>query len=422
MPYWFTDPMIKSLLPLAASTSIRGLSSAFATPKIFMGPNVFPEGVALGATAIDAFNAKCPHKRAFLVTDTFGEKSTSKVVRALEARGYTTQTWNKALPEAPLDNVRESGKAMTEFEPDLIVAVGGGSVIDGAKAAWIHYERPDIADLRVMSPFAPLNLRKKAILAAIPTTSGTGSECTSVFVAHDLEAHRKVPFGSGELMPDFALLIPEFTFSMPPKLTAGTGLDVLAHAMDCIPTSGGSEITDALALAATEMVFKFLPRAYRNGQDHEARFRMLIAASTAGIAFGQGGVALTHSFGHSLGSLFNIHHGIAVGIFIPYVFQFYQTVTDKYLALCKALDVKKDSKEKSLAALVAKTRRLFIELDVPLKLKDLGISKGDFKKNMDKLVLYTLEDIVSFSSPRPMTADQCKDIFLYAYEGKDIDF
>jgi alcohol dehydrogenase class IV len=422
MSYWFTDPLIKSLLPLAASTSIRGLSSAFATPKIFMGPNVFPEGIALGATAMDAFVAKCPRKRAFLVTDTFGEKFALKVVKALEAGGFTTRIWNKALPEAPLDNVRESGKAMTEFEPDLIVAVGGGSVIDGAKAAWVHYERPDITDLRTMSPFAPLMLRKKAILAAIPTTSGTGSECTNVFVAHDSEAHRKVPVASGELMPDFALLIPEFTMSMPPKLTAGTGLDVLAHAMDCIPTSGGSEITDALALAATEMVFKFLPRAYRNGQDHEARFRMLIAASTAGIAFGQGGVALTHSFGHSIGSIFNIHHGIAVGIFIPYAFQFYQTVTDKYLALCKALDVKKGSKEKSLAALVAKTRSLFAELDVPLKLKDLGISKSDFKKKMEDLVLYTVEDIDSYFSPRPMTADQCEKIFQYAYEGKDIDF
>ena len=321
-----------------------------------------------------------------------------------------------------MDNVKESGKAMTEFEPDLIVAVGGGSVIDGAKAAWVHYERPDITDLRTINPFAPLMLRKKAILAAIPTTSGTGSECTSVFVAHDPEAHRKVPVGSGELMPDFAVLIPEFTMTMPPKLTAGTGLDVLAHAMDSIPTSGGSEITDVLALAATEMVFKYLPRAYRNGQDHEARFRMLLAASTAGIAFGQGGVALTHSFGHSLGSIFNIHHGIAVGIFIPYAFQFYQTVTDKYLALCKALEVKKGSKEKSLAALMAKTRGLFAELDIPLKLKDLGISKADFKKKMDDLVLYAMEDIVSFSSPRPMTADQCEKIFHYAYEGKDIDF
>jgi hypothetical protein len=295
-------------------------------------------------------------------------------------------------------------------------------VIDGAKAAWILYERPDITDLATVGPFTPLNLRQKAHFAAIPTTSGTGSECTSVFVAHDTEAHRKVPVASGELMPDWAILIPEFTATMPPKLTVGTGLDVLAHAMDCLPATGGSEITDALAIAATQMVFKYLPRAYRNGQDMEARHRMLLAASTAGIAFGQGGVALTHSFGHSIGSLFNVHHGIAVGLFIPYVFQFYQAVTDKHLEFGKALGVAAPSRDKGLAQLVAKIRKLFVELDVPLNLKGLGISKGDFKKNMDKLVLYTVEDIDTYFSPRPMTADQCARIFQYAYDGKDIDF
>lgn len=422
MEYWFTDPILKSLLPLASASSIRGLSSSFATPKIFMGPNVLPEGPALGVTAVNVFADKCSRKRAFLVTDAIAEKSAVKVAAALQAGGFTTKIWNKALPEAPLDNIRESGLAMTEFEPDLIVAVGGGSVIDGAKGAWVHYERPDIPHLGLISPLAPLNLRKKALLAAVPTTSGTGSECTNVFVAHDPEFHRKVPVASGDLMPDFALLIPEFTVSMPPKLTAGTGLDVLAHAMDSAAITGGNEITHSLALTATEMAFKYLPRAFRNGQDHEARFRMLLAASTAGIAFGQGGVALTHSFGHSLGSLFNIHHGIAVGIFIPYSLQFYQSVTDNYLTLCKTLDITGKSNTESLSRLVKKIKSLLADLDIPVNLKDLGISKGDFNKNMEKLVLYTVEDIDSYFSPRPMTADQCEKIFRYAYEGKDIDF
>jgi alcohol dehydrogenase class IV len=273
-----------------------------------------------------------------------------------------------------------------------------------------------------LSPMVPLMLRNKAILAAMPTTSGTGSECTSVAVVHDSEAHRKIPLASPELLPDYALLIPEFTESMPPKLTVGTGLDVLAHSMDCVPTSASNEITDALALASIEMVFKWLPRAYANGRDHEARYRMAMAASTAGIAFGQGGVALTHSFGHSLGSLFNIHHGIAVGLFIPYALKFYQPVTDKWLAICKALDVKTESREESMANLLKKTRDFFIELDVPLNIRDLGISEDQFNDNLEKLVLYTVEDISSFMSPRPMTQEQCEKIFRYAYEGKDIDF
>ena len=422
MEYWFTNPMLKALLPLASSTSIKGLSTSFMTTTLFIGPNIFPPGISLGPNPVNQIGAKCPKKRAFIVTDESAEKYADRVARSFENGGFATQIWNGALPEAPLENVKEAAEVMKAFEPDLIIAIGGGSVMDGAKAAWILYERPDITDLAVLSPLVPLMLRNKAILAAIPTTSGTGSECTSVAVVHDSEAHRKIPLANPELLPDYALLVPEFTESMPPKLTVGTGLDVLAHAMDCVPTSSSNEITDALALASIEMVFKWLPRAYVNGRDREARYRMALAASTAGIAFGQGAVALTHSFGHSLGSLFDIHHGLAVGLFIPYVLKFYQPVTDKWLAICKTLDVKAESREASMANLLKKTRDFFIKLDVPLNIRDLGISEDQFEENLEKLILYTVEDISSFMSPRPMTEDQCEKIFRYAYEGKDIDF
>ncbi|UCD85395.1 MAG: iron-containing alcohol dehydrogenase, partial [Deltaproteobacteria bacterium] len=131
---------------------------------------------------------------------------------------------------------------------------------------------------------------------------------------------------------------------------------------------------------------------------------------------------LTHALGHSLGSIFNIHHGLAVGIFIPYTLQFYQPVTEKWLVMAKALEVKGASREESMANLLKKVKDLFAGLNVPLSLKDLDISADEFDKNMEKLVLYSCEDICHFFSPRPMTADQCEKIFRYAYEGKDIDF
>ena len=170
------------------------------------------------------------------------------------------------------------------------------------------------------------------------------------------------------------------------------------------------------------MIFKYLPRAYRDGTDHEARLRMHIASSMAGIAFGNGGVGLTHSLGHSLGKAFAIHHGIAVSIFIPYTLQFYSPITDKYLDMCQALEVKDKSKEKSLAGLIKKVRALLEELDVPLNLKGLGISKEEFEKNIDKLVLYGFEDPSVFTNPRPLTMEQCEQLFRCAYEGKDVDF
>jgi len=420
--YWFTDPALKNLLPLAGASAFKGLATTFRTPMLIMGANALPEGPALGASVIDIMAVRCPKKRAFILTDEYTVSHANRVARVLQGGQFITQVWDKVQPEPPIPNVQECAEAMRQFEPDVIIAVGGGSVIDEAKAAWILYERPDITDLRLVSPLAPLGLRRKAFLVAFPTTSGTGSECTSVAVVTDTQAKRKVPVVSGELMPDIAVLIPDFVTGMPPKLTAGTGLDALAHAVDNVTSVGTNDICDALALRSIEMVLKYLPRAYHNGRDREARLRMHIAASMAGIAFGQGGIGLTHALGHTLGKLFGVHHGVAVGLLIPYSLQFYAPVTDKYLDICKALDIRAKSKERSLSLLVKRFKAFFKELDVPVDLKGLGISLEAFNQNMDKLVLYSIEDPSVFSSPRPVTAEQCEKIFRYAYEGKDIDF
>jgi alcohol dehydrogenase class IV len=423
MSYWFQDPGLKALFPLALADSIKGLTTLFNTPAFIMGFNVFPEGLVIGPSTADFIGARCQKKRAFIVADAISERSAVKTANYFGANGFTTQIWPKALPEAPLDNVKECGAAMTAFEPDVIMAVGGGSVIDGAKAAWVLYERPDITDLGTqVIPLVLLGLRKKAFFVAVPTTSGTGSECTAVSVLHDTATHRKVPIANADLLPDVAILIPEFTASMPPKLTAGTGLDVLSHAMDAVATPAGNELTDAMSLTAIKLVFKYLPRAYKNGKDHEARYRMMIAASAAGIGFGQSGAALTHSFGHSLGSMFKVHHGLAVGMFIPYCYQFYKPVSEKYLEVCHALRIEGKTPDESFDNLMKATRKLFRDMDIPLSLKELGISQKEFNEQMETLVLYTVEDVDTVFSPRPMTAAECEKIFRYAYDGMDIDF
>lgn len=423
MSYWFQDPGLKALLPLALADSIRGMTTLFKTPAFIMGFNVFPEGIVIGPSTADFIGSRCPKKRAFFVADEVSERFAAKTASYFEANGFTTQIWPKALPEVPINNVKECGAAMTAFEPDVIIAVGGGSVMDGAKAAWILYERPDITDLgSQVSPLALLGLRKKAFLVAVPTTSGTGSECTPVSVLHDTATHRKVPIANADLLPDVAILVPEFTVSMPPKLTAGTGLDVLAHAMDAVATPAANEFTDAMSLTAIKMVFKYLPRAYRNGKDREARYRMMMAASAAGIGFGMSGAALTHSFGHSIGSMFKVHHGLAVGMFIPYCFQYYKQVSDKYLDICHTLRIDGATPDDSFDNLIKAVRNLFRELDIPLALKDLGISAPELERQMETLVLYSMEDIDSVFTPRPITPAVCEKVFRYAYKGKDIDF
>jgi hypothetical protein len=422
MGYWFENPTLKALAPLALSTSIKGLTTIFNTPKLFIGSNVFPEGPVVGPSTMDSLLPRCLKKRAFIVTDEFSKRFANKAAQFLESGGFKVELWAGCQPEAPMEVVVECAKAVKDFEPDLIMAVGGGSVIDSAKAAWILYERPDITDLGMISPLDKLNLRGKAVLAAVPTTSGTGSECTGAAVLHDTAAHRKIPIAHDELVPDFAVLVPEFTVTMPPKLTAGTGLDVLAHAMDAVTTPAGNEFTEPLALKAIEMVFQWLPRAYKNGQDREARHRMIMAASIAGVAFGMSGCHLTHSFGHSLGAVFNLHHGLAVGFFIPHSLQFCSKVTDKHLLTCKALSIEAKDAKDGLVKLVSRVRSFLTELGVSLTLKDMGIPWGEFKAKLDQLVEFAYGDVDCYLSPRPITKAQCAQILQYAYDGRDIDF
>lgn len=422
MGYWFEDPTLKALAPLALSSSIRGLTTIFNTPKIYAGFNVLPEGMVIGSTTMDALETRCSKKRAFIVSDEFNAKNAEKAARFLETGSFTTEIWAKTLPEAPMENVIDAAEALKTFEADLIVAVGGGSVMDLSKGAWILYERPDLTDLGMISPLDKLNLRQKAILAAVPTTAGTGSESTGAAVFHDNTAHRKIPVSHDELVPDVAILSPEFTLSMPADLTAGTGLDVLAHAMDAVTTPSGNEYTEPLALKAIEMVFEWLPRAYENGEDREARFRMIMAANIAGIAFGNSGCHLTHSFGHSLGAVYKMHHGLCVGFFIPQSFQFCAKMTDKHLAICKALDIPAPNAQEGLDNLLAKVRAFLTSLNVPLALKDFGISREDFEQKLPKLVEYSFGDISCYLSPRPITSKQCEQVMRYAYDGKNIDF
>ena len=419
MTYWFNSPGLRNLAPLGNTTGMKGLSSSFLVPKLFVGVNSIPER---GGGVLRYVSPYCSQKRAFVVSDKHVMNLATRVSTSLQNTEFSTTIWGHTEPEVPLENVEACAEAMREYEPDLIVAVGGGSVMDLAKAAWILYERPDITDLKTLTPTTPLGLRKKALLLAVPTTSGTGSECTNAAVLSDPDEHRKVPIANRELVPDFAALDPNFTIGMPPGLTAGTGLDVLAHAMDDVLSPASNDITDALALRAIELVFKYLPKAYKNPRDREARLRMIMASSIAGMAFGNASAGLTHSLGHAIGKIFNIHHGLIVGVFIPYIIQFDAFVTDKYLDICKALEINSCSNEEKLKALVNRVRELFGKLDVPLNLKDLGITRQQLDDNMDKLVVDAIEDPDTFGSPRWITEEQCKNLYLYAFDGKDIDF
>jgi len=414
---WYVEPVWQTMLPTMGGEAIKEVYGHFFAPRaIFTG--------RMGATALSMLVAFMRERRkAFILTDTVVERHAKSVAKDFQEASFQTTIWNEAAPEPPVTLVEKCAAAMTKFEPDLIVAVGGGSTMDLAKAAWILYELPGY-DLRAVNPTIPMGLRKKALLAAYPTTSGTGSEVTwaSVLTDDSVSPPVKIEVTSAEIVPDFAVLVPEFTVGMPPRITAGTGLDALAHSVDSFLTCYDTDICDALAIKSIELIFKFLPRAYKTPDDMEARYRMQLAATIAGLAFGNSQAALTHSLGHAVGKVFGIHHGIAVSIFIPYSIQYYSRASNKYVQLARKIGIEAKDDAECLQKLVDRFKQFLSSFKVPYALKEHGITKERWQKNLDAVARYASEDACTPASPRPTSVIDIKKMLEYAYEGKDIDF
>jgi hypothetical protein len=424
MTYWTHEYLLKTWGgPMIQAEFLRDVMKPFFVPRVFSGFNLFLDEPQLLPDAVDLIARECKSKRAFIVTDEYAVRFAEKVMSPYQKRhGISFQTWAKAKPDAPIDTVKDCAEQIKRFKPDLIFALGGGSAMDTAKAAWLLYEHPDVK-LEILSPLVPLNLRTKAKLACIPTTSGTGSEVSGVAVISFPDGV-KLPVAGAlpEFVPDFALLDPSLTVGMPPELTAGTGADALAHAIDGFMAPKSDEINQAIAQKTIEMIFKWLPRAYADGSDIMPRMKMQQAAMMAGIPLANGGSGISHALGHTVGGLFHIHHGVMVLLFIPYELQVYSKVTDRYLGLCDLLGVRdKDSDEQSLSNLIEKIRDFMKSLNLPTGLKETGVKKEDLEKNMDMMLEQTPTDPGFYFGWYDLNKDQFKDIFLSAYEGKLLD-
>jgi len=424
MTYWTHEYLLRTWGgPMVQAAFLRDVMKPFFVPRVFSGFNLFLDEPQLLPDAVDLIARECKSKRAFIVTDEYAVRFASKVMSPYKKRhGISFETWAKAQPDAPIDTVKDCAEQITKFEPDLIFALGGGSSMDTGKAAWLLYEHPDVK-LEILSPLVPLNLRNKARLAAIPTTSGTGSEVSGVAVISFPDGV-KLPVAGAlpEFVPDFALLDPTLTVGMPPELTAGTGADALAHAIDGFMAPKCDEINQAIAQKTIEMIFKWLPRAYADGSDIMPRMKMQQAAMMAGIPLANAGSGISHALGHTIGGLFHIHHGVMVMLFITYELQVYSRVTDRYLELCDMLGVRdNDSDEMSLSNLIEKFRTFMKSLNLPIGLKDTGMTMDDLKKNMDMILEQTPTDPAFYFGWYDLNKEQLKDIFLCAYDGKLLD-
>ncbi len=244
-----------------------------------------------------------------------------RIRTALEPSGMDVQVFHDVEPDPSLETVRKGAEFLLQHNPQWIIAVGGGSVLDAAKGMWVLYERPDM-DPSGINPIETLHLRQKARFVAIPTTTGTGSEATWAIVLTDSAERRKLGLGSRETMPDIAILDPELVATLPPRLTADTGLDALTHAVEGYTSSFHNDFCDGLCLQAARLIFEYLPRAVADGSDLEARTHTQNAATIAGLGFGNSMAALAHGMGHALGGVFHVPHGRAVALFLPYTIEF----------------------------------------------------------------------------------------------------
>ena len=263
--------------------------------------------------------------KAVLITDKNMVKLSGELVEAVKNAGYEVKVWDGAEPEPSIAVTGEARKALQEFEPQLVIGFGGGSVLDTAKAAWVLWENPGIAAGEIASAVnvkTKLSWQRKARFMAVPTTSGTGSDVTWSIVLTDTANHRKIGFANNEIVPDIALLVPEFTAGMPRALTASTGLDVLGHALDGYTARQQTDFSDGLCLQAMKLAFDWLPKACANGSDLLAREKMQNAATIAGLGFGNSNTSLCHAVAHALGATFGIPHGRSVGIVLPYSLEY----------------------------------------------------------------------------------------------------
>ncbi len=364
-------------------------------------------------------------RRAFIVTDaTIVELGYVDLVKdRLAQAGIEVQVFSEVEPDPSLQTVRRGSERMLEYEPDWIIGLGGGSSIDAAKGMWVLYERPEL-DPRGINPFETLGLRRKARLICIPTTSGTGAEATWAIVLTDLEDERKLSLGGPETTPDLAIVDPTLAAEMPPWLTASTAMDALTHAVEGYTSTWHNDFADGLCLKAIQLVFEYLPRAYEQGRhDMEAREKMHNAATLAGLGFINSLTSLAHALGHALGGVFHPPHGRVVGLLLPYTIEFIARADSaRYVEIARFLGLPAETEEEGTRSLAAAIRDLAHKVDEPLSLEEMGIDREDLEFRLDKLIDNAENDAQMVTSPRFPTNEELRQLFLYAYQGKPIDF
>ncbi len=387
--------------------------------------------------------------RAFIVTDPTMIKLgyVDKALYYLRKREKYchSKIYSDVEPDPDVDTIMRGVEEMRDFNPDVIIAIGGGSAIDAAKGMWLFYEHPDATFDGLKQKFMDIrkrvvkfpNLGEKAKFVAVPTTSGTGSEVTAFSVITDKKnGNIKYPLADYALRPNVAIIDPQFVLTLPKSATADTGMDVLTHGLEAYVSNMASDYTDGLALQAIDMVFNYLKRAYDNGEnDVEAREKMHNASCIAGMAFTNAFLGLNHSMAHKLGGEYHIPHGRANAILLPYVIKYnsekptkfaafpkyeYFIADKKYVKVAKFVGLAGNTDEESINNLIEAIKKLMKDLNMPMSIKECGVPEDVFMANLQELAEHAHDDQCTGSNPRYPLVEEIKEIYKKAYYGEEI--
>ena len=398
------------------------------------------------STALDELGCVMHKKRCFIVTDSFLYKNgyVRPIEEKLDQMGIRHTCFYDVAPDPTLQCAREGTKQMAAFEPDVILALGGGSPMDAAKIMWVMYEHPDVNFADMSMDFMDIRKRiytypqmgRKAYFVAIPTSSGTGSEVTPFAIITDAETGTKWPLADYELMPDMAIVDADNMMNQPKGLTSASGIDVMTHALEAYVSIMASDMTDGLALKATKLVFDYLPSAYENGaKDPAAREHMALAATLAGEAFANAFLGVNHSMAHKLGAYHHIPHGVANALILTYVMRYnanpvpakmgtfpqydHPHALERYCDIARYNGLVGKNDEETFDLLIAKLEELKKTIGIPSSIQEFGVKEEDFLATLDEMVESAFNDQCTGANPRYPLMSEIRQLYLLAYYGKD---
>ena len=395
--------------------------------------------------ALDELKNVMGKKKAFIVTDSFLYHNgyTKAITAKLDEMGIAHTTFFDVAPDPTLGCAKEGTAAMRAFEPDCIIAVGGGSAMDAAKIMWVMYEHPEVDFMDLAMRFMDIRKRvytfpkmgEKAYFIAVPTTAGTGSEVTPFAVITDENTGVKYPLADYELMPDMAIVDADMMMNAPKGLTAASGIDAVTHDLEAIASMMATDYTDGLALKSLKTIFEFLPRAYDNGpNDPVAREKMANAATMAGMAFANAFLGVCHSMAHKLGAFHHLPHGVANALMIDEVLRFnaaevpakmgtfpqydHPHTLARYAEVADYLGIKGKNDTEKLEGLIAAIDKLKAHVGIKKTIREYGIDEKDFLDRLDEMTEQAFDDQCTGANPRYPLMSEIKQMYLNAYYGK----